>query len=245
MDFLGAVLAWFGDPDNWTGPGGIPNRMWEHIQLTAITVVAACLLAIPIALWMGHTRRGGFIAVSIVNIGRAMPSFGILALALPFTIALANRFDFISSGLGFLPTFVALFLLAIPPIFTNTYTAVREVDRGLVEAARGMGLSERQILGGIELPVASPLILASVRVATVQVIATATLAALVAWGGLGRYIIDGFAQQDNVEVVAGAVLVALLAVVAELSFGLAERIVLPKGVRHTADTEVAGARGGA
>ncbi|MFQ5948018.1 MAG: ABC transporter permease [Acidimicrobiia bacterium] len=233
MEFLADVIDWFTTASNWTGTTGILNRLFEHVQLSAISVLAASAIAMPLGLILGHTGRGGFVAVSAVNIGRAVPSFAIVALALPITIELAKRFDFISSGLGALPTFLALLALALPPIFTNTYTGIREVDRDMVEAARGMGMKERQILLRIEMPTASPIILAAVRVSAVQVVATATLGALVAWGGLGRFIIDGFAQQDNVEVFAGALLVALLAVLTEGFFALLERMVIPAGTRPT------------
>ena len=243
MEFLGDLIDWFATGANWTGNNGVIDRVTEHVQLSAFTVVVASVVTIPFALLLGHSGRGGFLAVSIVNIGRAVPSFAIVALALPFTIELAKRTSLISSGLGFLPTFLALFALAIPPIFTNTYTAVREVEPGVVEAARGMGMRERQILLRIELPAASPLMLASIRVAAVQVVATATLGALVAWGGLGRYIVDGFAQQDNVQVAAGAVLVAALAIATELFFVAAERLLVPAGIRrHAAGHEVVGAK---
>jgi osmoprotectant transport system permease protein len=238
MEFIGDVIRWFADSGNWAGDAGILNRVYEHVQLSAITVIVALVIAVPPAVSLGHRNRGGTLVVTAVNIGRAVPSFGILALALPFTIELAQGISIfgweirpISSGLGFWPTFLALLALAIPPIFTNSFTAVREVDPGVVESARGMGLTERQILTGIEIPMAMPVMLAAIRVAAVQVIATATLGALVAWGGLGRYIIDGFAQQDNVEVFAGAVLVAVLAVLTEVAFSIAERFVVPKGIR--------------
>ncbi len=225
MEFLGDLVNWFAN--TWSGSSGYVNRMWEHIQVSGVAVIAAIAVALPLAAWLGHTGRGGLAAVSVVNVGRALPSFGIVALALPITIRLAERFDFISSGLGFLPTFVALFALALPPIFTNTYTGIRSVEPDIVEAARGMGVGELRILTLIEMPIASPVMLAGIRTSSVQVVATATLGALVAYGGLGRYIIDGFAVQDNVSIVAGALLVALLSIATELGFSLLERRVIP------------------
>ncbi|MGH9166239.1 MAG: ABC transporter permease [Acidimicrobiia bacterium] len=224
MDFLFDVLRWFADPVNWRGTGGIPNRVYEHLQLSGLAVLLAVLLAAPAGMMLGHVRRGGVVAVAVVNIGRAIPSFGILALALLFTLR-------VGLGLGFWPTFVALFLLALPPVFTNSYTGVREVPGEVVESARGMGMREREILQGIELPLALPVIAAAVRVAAVQVVATAPLGALVAWGGLGRYIIDGLAQRDFVEVSAGAILVAALALLTDAGLGLGERLALPGGMR--------------
>ena len=238
MGFLGDVFSWFASADNWWGTGGILNRVYEHVQISVVTMAIAVAVAIPPAVALGRRRTGSAWTVTAVNIGRAIPSFGILALALPFTIELANGIDVfgwefspIASGLGFWPTFIALLALAIPPIFTNAFTGVRDVDGDTIEAARGMGLTEPQILRRIELPMAMPVVLAAVRVSAVQVVATATLGALVAWGGLGRFIIDGFAQQDNVQVFAGAILVAVLAIVTEIVFVFAERALVPHGIR--------------
>jgi osmoprotectant transport system permease protein len=228
IEFLGEVVAWFTDPANWTGVNGIPNRTWEHIQITVAATSVAAAVAIPAAVWLGHRKTGGTLAVAAVNIGRAIPSFAIIALFLPISIRLGL-------GLGFWPTFLALLFLAIPPMFTNAYTGVAGVDPALVEAARGMGLTERRIVTDVELPMASPVILAAIRVAAVQVIATATLGALVAWGGLGRYIIDGFSTQDSVEVFAGAVLVAGLALITEVVLGWVERRIVPVTLRDNTE----------
>lgn len=237
--FLADLAAWF--VEYWDGPPpdavptgfelGYLNRIWEHVQVSGASVLTAMVLAIPLAAWLGHTKRGGLLAVSIVNIGRALPSFGIVALALPITIRIARNVPFIESGLGFLPTYLALVALALPPIFTNTYTGVRSVDPEIVEASRGMGVRGGQILWQVELPLASPVILAGIRTSAVQVVATATLGALVAYGGLGRYIIDGFAIRDDIQIVAGAVLVALLSIATEVGFSLAERILVPRSLR--------------
>lgn len=251
IDFLGELVEWF--VESWDGlvisqPGGAVIeqgfrsgyvwRIWEHVQVSGVALVAATVVGLPLGAWFGHTGRGGFAVVSIVNIGRALPSFGIVALALPITIALAANLSFISSGLGFLPLAIALFALALPPIFTNTYAGVQGVNPETVEAARGMGITERRILRDVELPIASPVILAGIRVSAVQVVATAPLGALVAYGGLGRYIIDGFATRDDVQIFAGAVLVALLSVATELLFSGIERRVVPHGVRPEKSEQV-------
>jgi osmoprotectant transport system permease protein len=228
MEFLGDLVAWFLDGANWTGVTGIPNRVWEHVQISVVAMVVATAFALPPAMWLGHHRRGGFLAVAVVNIGRAVPSFAIMALFLPISLRMGL-------GLGFWPTLLALFALALPPIFTNTYIAVRDVDPALVEAARGMGMTDGQVLRGIEAPMAAPVILAALRVSAVQVVATAPLAALVAWGGLGRYIVDGFSVQDNVRVLAGGILVALLSVATELLLGVIERRVVPKGLSRSGE----------
>ena len=225
MDFLADVLAWFTDSANWQGSAGIPNRTLEHVRLSAFAMMVAAGLAVPLGVLLGHSGRGGLIAVSVVNIGRAIPSFAVIALALPFSIRAGL-------GIGFWPTFLALVLLALPPIFTNSFTAVRSVGMDVVEAARGMGMRERQVLLEIELPLAAPLILTGIRVAAVQVVATATLGALVGWGGLGRYIIDGFSVQDNVRVFAGALLVAVLAILTDVLFSVTERILGARGGLH-------------
>ena len=232
IEFLGEVVAWFLDPAHWTGANAIPNRLWEHVQITVAATSIAALVAIPPAVVLGHRKQGGIVVVGAVNLFRAVPSFGIVVLALPITISLGL-------GFGFWPTFLALLFLAIPPMFVNSYTGVAGVDPDLVEAARGVGMTDAQCLLGVEVPAASPIILAAVRVAAVQVVATATLGAIVGWGGLGRYIIDGFAVQDNVTVFAGALLVAALALATEAVMSAVERWVVPEGLQ-TAGNEVEG-----
>lgn len=222
--------AWAFVLDNLSGDGGIPELLVDHIRISVFTVVLASVIALPGAMWLGHRGKGLAAAVAVVNIGRAIPSFAIVALALPVTIA-------IGLGLGFWPTFLALFALALPPIFVNTVTGVSEVDDSLVESARGMGLTEGQILRSIELPVALPVILSGVRLSAVQVVATATLGALVGWGGLGRYVVDGFATQNNPKVFIGGLLVALLAIATEVFFSLIERVLIPKGLRRRSSNE--------
>ncbi len=227
MDFMADVVAWFGESEHWQGSAGIPNRMLEHAQLSVLAIVCAASLALPAGALLGHVRRGGLFAMNVVNIGRAIPSFAIVAIALPISLSLGL-------GLGFWPTWLAVFFLAMPPLFTNTYTAITSIDAETTSAARGMGLRELDVLIGVELPLAAPLVLAALRVASVQVVATVPLGALVGWGGLGRFIIDGLAVRDFPQVFAGAVLVAVLAVMTELVFALIERVFLPPGVRRLA-----------
>ena len=233
IEFLGDVGEWF--VHNWDGETGYLNRTWETIQVCAVAMAAAAAIAVPLGAWLGHHRRLETSAVAVVNIGRAIPSFGIIALALPITIRIARSIPdgvpIFGSGLGFFPTLIALFALALPPIFTNTYTGIREVDPGTVEAARGMGLSERAILRSVEAPLASPIILAGLRVSAVQVVATSPLGALVAFGGLGRYIIDGFAIQDNVQIFAGALLIAVLTILTEVAFSLLAKKIVPAPIQ--------------
>jgi len=199
----------------------------EHVQITVAATAVSAALAIAPAVWLAHRRIGGTFVVAVVNIGRAIPSFAIVVLFLPISIRLGL-------GIGFWPTFLALLFLAVPPMFTNAYTGVAEVEADLVEASRGMGMTDREVLTKVEIPMASPVILAAVRVAAVQVAATATLGALVGWGGLGRFIVDGFAVQDNVTVFAGAVLVAGLAIVTEVILAAVERWIVPTTLRSRA-----------
>lgn len=213
IDFLASVVAWFADPAHWRGEDGIPTRLFEHVQLSGAAVAIAAAIALPLGLYLGHTGRGGFVAINVANLGRALPSLALIALGLVASIALGL-------GLGFWPTLFALVPLALPPILTNTFVAVRAVDRDTIEAARGMGLRETQILREVELPLALPLILGGLRTAAVNVVATATLGALVAGGALGRYIVDGLALQEYDRLFAGALLVAVLAIATELAFGI-------------------------
>lgn len=217
--FLGDVVAWFTTSANWQGDRGIVHRMGEHLAMSGAATLTALAVALPLGLVLGHTGRGGLLAVNVSNVGRAIPSFALLVFG-------AQLF-----GIGAKPAYVALVALAIPPIVTNAYTGVRQVDRDMVEAARGMGMGEARILARVELPVAVPLVMAGVRTAGVQVVATAGLAAVVAWGGLGRYIIDGLAQGDRAQLFGGAVLVAALSLLTELGLGLVQRLLTPAGLR--------------
>ncbi|MBV9322699.1 MAG: ABC transporter permease [Chloroflexi bacterium] len=237
MDFAQSVAAWLAAPEHWTGSDGIPNRVAEHLLISGVTVLAAVLIALPIGVWAGHTGRGGFLAINIANLGRAMPSLALLALMLPLALTL-------KLGLGFWPTFFALVPLGIPPVLTNSYVAVRGVDQDVVEAARGMGLRERQVLRHVELPIGMPLILAGIRNSAVAIVATATLGALVAGGGLGRYIVDGLARQEYPRLFVGAVLVALLSIGVEVVFGGVERVTVSSGLREGESSAGLGAQEG-
>lgn len=199
----------------------IPARIIEHLQISSQAVLLAAVLALPVGLYIGHRQRFEFIAISLGNLGRALPSFGILGFVFPFTLDWPG-------AIGFWATFVALVLLGIPPLLTNTYVGVKNVDRDTVEAARGMGMTEREILLSLEVPLAVPLMIAGARTAAVQVVATATLGALAGWGGLGRFIVDGKSQGDSAQLVGGAILVALLAILTEVLFSMLERRLAPR-----------------
>jgi osmoprotectant transport system permease protein len=218
MGWPADVVAWFGDGRHWQGPNGVPQRLLEHVGVSAAALGIACLLAIPAALWLGHVRRGGGLAVNVSNVARAVPTYAVLVLL----VLAPDPF-----GLSTLSILVALVVFAIPPVLTNTYIGVREVDPAAVDAARGMGMSGPQVLAKVELPLAVPLLMDGVRLAAVQVVATATIAALVAGGGLGALITDGFGRQDQAEVVAGALCVLVLALTVEGSMALLQRRVNP------------------
>ena len=231
MDFLAQVLAWYTDPANWTGNNAIPLRLWQHLSLSVASLTVGIAIALPIGLYIGHTGRGARVAVAFSNIGRAVPSLGWLGIAYPISTGLFHR-----AGIGFLPAFIGLVALAIPPIVTNTYAGLRAVDHELRDAARGMGMQELQLLLRVEVPVALTVILAGIRVSAVAVIATAPLAALVGGGTLGAYILQGLALSDEVRVFAAAVLVAVLAILTELAFAWLQRRAVSPGLAGLADT---------
>jgi osmoprotectant transport system permease protein len=218
-DGVNGVIDWFGDPANWEGSDGVPARLTEHLLLTATSLVIAMVVALPLASWLGHIGRGGALAVNLTNVGRAIPTFAVLAL-LGVSIGSAALGPYGRAGMA---TLIALVLFALPPLVTNTYVGVREVDRDLVESARGMGMSGWQVFRRVELPLALPLLLTGVRLALVQVWATATIAALVAGPGLGRIIVNGFALQDQAQVLAGAILVGVMALALELTMAYVQR----------------------
>ena len=213
------VFSYLTDPAHWTGSQGIPVRLVEHIGYTLLTVVIALVIAVPIGAWIGHTGRGGFAVVGLANGLRALPTLGLLVLIVGAT------------GLGLLGPITALVILAVPPILAGTYAGVRNVDSAVVDAARGMGMRGREVLLGVELPNALPLIISGIRSSVLQVISTATIAAYVALGGLGRFIIDGLAVRDFPQMIAGSVLVALLAVAADLLLAGLQKLVVSPGLR--------------
>lgn len=234
IDFLTQVAMWFVEEGRWVGADGILPRTAEHLWLAAFPMIIAIVTSLPLAVWLGHRRIGEFSVNAVVNMGRAIPSFGLLILAAVF---------FIRAGAGpeFWPAVVTLVALAIPPIFTNAYTAVANAPAATVEAARGMGLTESEILWKVEVPMAEPVILAGIRISLIQVLATVPLAAvLYSGGGFGQYVVRGFAQgiAGRVEVFAGAVLIAVLTLTVDWLFTRVERAVLPPGVRRLSDEEV-------
>jgi osmoprotectant transport system permease protein len=216
MNAFGDAVAYLNDPLNWTRPRGILDLTGQHVRIAGLALVIGLLVAVPIGMWLGHTGRGGTATVGLVNISRAVPTLAILAI-----------FAVTPIGFTIWAPVIALTVFAIPPILANTYVGFREVDRDVVEAARAMGMSERDVVFRAELPLAVPMMMTGIRTAAVQVVATATLAALLGGGTLGSIIRTGFARQDNGVVVAGALLVAALAVLTEVLLTVIARIVTP------------------
>lgn len=216
MNVLGDAFVWLNDPLNYEGKSGIPYLTYEHLYISFFAVMIAAAVAVPAALALGHTGRGGGLTVVVSNVSRAIPTLALLTIFAATPIGFGNR-----------ATIIALAVFAIPPLLTNTYVGIRGVDPDVVEAARGMGMSGRSVLMRVELPLAVPLIAAGFRTAAVQVVATATLAALVAGGGLGKIITAGFGQQDRPQILAGGILVALLALLTEAVLAMVQRAVTP------------------
>ncbi|MYU50602.1 MULTISPECIES: ABC transporter permease subunit [Streptomyces] len=214
MNTLTEVGTWLTTAANWSGENGVWHRLVEHLLLTVVCLVLSALIALPVALMLGHLGRGGALAVNLANAGRAVPTFAVLVLLL---LTPLGRY-------GELPTVIALVLFAVPPLLTNAYVGMRTVDQDVVRAARGMGMTGPQLVWRVEVPLALPLVLTGVRIAAVQLVATATLAALVGGGGLGRIITAGFNLASTPQVMAGAVLVAVFALLVEAAFVAGQRL---------------------
>lgn len=226
---IGSVWAWLTDPAQWTGQDGVWVRIWEHLLYSGLALLVAAAVAIPLGLVIGHTGRGRLLGVGLTGAMRAIPSLGLLFVAimlfgdmLPGNAAL------------FVPTIAVLAILAVPPILAGTYAGVEQVDPAARDAASGMGMRGWQVLWAVEVPCAVPLIASGLRSAALQVVATATLAATVSLGGLGRYLIDGIQQRDYVQMAAGAILVAVLALLVDLVFAVVQRLVVSPGLSEGA-----------
>jgi osmoprotectant transport system permease protein len=238
MSLPAAVWAWLTDPAHWTGPSAIPVRLGEHVAIVLVSVAIAFAIAIPIGLFIGHTNRGVRLAINHANVGRAIPSLAAIGILVPLTVLIDE-----DAGFRLYPTLIAMVVLAIPPILVNTYAGIAAVDADLVEAARAMGLRGDQILRRVEVPLALPAIVAGLRSANVQVIATATLGAYYGLGALGSYLVEGVAQNDDAKLFAGVVLVAGLAISSEGLLALAQRAAASPGLRVTAEPPSRGPRG--
>ncbi|MCX4469654.1 ABC transporter permease [Micromonospora sp. NBC_01655] len=220
---VGQAVLWLNDPLNWTNPGGVLDRLGEHLSMSAAAVLLGCLVAWPVGLWLGHSGRGGGLVLLVSNVTLAIPTLALLTI-LPLTFL----------GFGRSSVVVALAVFAVPPLLANAYTGVRQADPEARDAARGMGLSGGQVLRRVELPLAVPYLAAGFRTATVQVVATAALASFVNGGGLGQIIRAGFGLDiaaGGGQIIAGGLLVAGLAVLVELALALVERVVTPRPLR--------------
>jgi osmoprotectant transport system permease protein len=217
--FLRKVADWFGNGSNWSGSTGVPSLLVGHVEIVVYSLLIAMAIALPLGLWLGHTGRGGFAAINVTNVGRALPAIAVLILAAQWL------------GIGREPALVALTLLSIPPILTNCYTAIQGVEPADRDAARGMGMTGMQILTRVEVPASIPLIFAGIRTAAVQAVATATLAGFVAYNCLGTLINLGINTGDHVELFSGALLVVALALITEYGFGALQRAITPAGLR--------------
>ncbi|MFB0615618.1 ABC transporter permease [Streptomyces sp. AGS-58] len=220
MNVLNFAHSFFSDSAHWHGYDGIPTRFAEHLRYSLEALLIAAAIGLPVGLLTGHTGRGGNALALLATAGRALPSFGLLVLM------------FLWIGFGLLPVMIPLVVLAVPPILVTAYEAVRSVDPSPVDAARGMGMSETRVLLQVELPVALPLVLSGLRTAAIQIVSTATIAAYVSLGGLGRYIIDGLYQRNYDKVVGGATLVAGLALATLAVFWAVARVTVSPGVRR-------------
>ncbi|MFN8101629.1 MAG: ABC transporter permease [Mycobacterium sp.] len=215
MNFLHQALAYIFTAANWAGPSGLTARILEHLTYTAVAVVFSALIAIPLGMLVGHTGRGTFLVVSGVNALRALPTLGVLLLGV------------LLWGLGLVPPTVALMLLGIPPLLAGTYAGIANVDPDVVDAARAMGMTESRILLRVETPIAMPLILGGLRTATLQIVATATVAAYASLGGLGRYLIDGIKIREFYLALVGALMVTVLALLLDAVLAFAVWLSMP------------------
>jgi osmoprotectant transport system permease protein len=223
MSFLNDAWLWLRQPGNWHGADGIPTRILEHLGYTGLSLLVAALIAVPLGVAIGHTGRGAAVVVNLANAWRAIPTLGLVILAV------------LLLGFSRLAWLIPLAVLAVPPILVNCYEGVAGVDPAVKDAARGMGMTAWQRLVRVEIPLASPLILVGLRTGAIFVIATATVAAYPGFGGLGRFIIDGLASLQYGPVAGGALLVVLLALAVLLVFALLRRLLVPVGLRAGAN----------
>lgn len=220
---IASLIAWFSDPVRWSGPGGVPARVLEHLGYSALALVIAVLIAVPVGVWIGHTGKGRRVVVGLSSALRALPTLGLLTfLAIVLQIGLRQ---------AVIPTVIVLVVLAIPPLLAGTYAGLQAVPREVVHAARANGHSTGQLIGQVELPLALPMVVGGLRSATLQVLATTSVAAYLGLGGLGRYLFDALAVQDYTTMLAGALLIAVLALAVDGLLLLLQRLLTPTGLR--------------
>jgi osmoprotectant transport system permease protein len=220
VNLASLVWHWLTQPAQWSGPDGIPDRLLQHLYYSGLALLIAAVVAVPLGLWIGHTGRLGFLVVNSGNAARSLPTLGLLTLTV------------VVFGIGLTPLLVPLVALAIPPILVNTYEGVRQVDADLKDAARCMGMTGRQVLFDVELPVAMPLVLLGLRTSAIQIVSTATIAAYVGLGGLGRFIVDGLDRREYDQMAGGAILAVALALATEAAFVVLARLVVARGIRQ-------------
>jgi osmoprotectant transport system permease protein len=225
MDLIAGIARWFLDPAHWQGAAGVPTRVGEHVLLCAAALLIAALIGLPAGIYVGHTGRGANLAVNLANLGRALPTLAVMGIVVPVTAAIDPQL-----GFKVYPALIGLVILAIPPILVNAYAAISGVDRDIVEAGRGMGMRPRELLARVEVPIALPVIVGGIRSAAAQIIATATLAAIFGGPGLGRYLVEGYAQLDYPMMFAGVILVGVVFVAEEATFALIQRRLTSPGV---------------
>jgi osmoprotectant transport system permease protein len=212
MSAVADGLSWLFDSAHWHGDDGFPHRIAQHLGYTALTVVIAAVIAIPLGLLIGHTGRFRGLAIAVTGALRALPTLGLLTLVV------------IWRGIGLTPPIVALVVLAIPPLLAGAYAGLEAVDRATIDAARAIGMTEWQVLGKVEVPLAAPLIIGGLRAAVLQVVATATITAYIGLGGLGRYLFDGIAVRDYPQMVAGSLVIVALALALDGAFAVLQRV---------------------
>lgn len=234
MGIIEGTARWLADPAHWVGPAGIPARTLEHVLLSGAALLIAMAIALPVGIAVGHTGRGTTIAINLANLGRAMPSLAVMGIVVPLTTAIN-----VDAGFKIYPALIALIVLGIPPILVNAHAGVAGVDREVVESGRGMGMTARSLLWRVELPIAVAVIVGGLRSASAQIIATATLAAIFGGPGLGRYLVEGYAQLNYPMMVAGVIFVAVLFLLSELVFAIAQRLLTSPGLKPPTREEIA------
>jgi osmoprotectant transport system permease protein len=222
LNQLSLVWDWLTSSAQWHGADGIPQRLLEHVTYSGLSLLFAALIGLALGLLVGHTGRGAFAVASLVNLARAVPTFGLVVLVVTIV------------GLSTTPVLIALTALAVPPILVNTFEGIRGVDADTKDAARGMGMTGWWVLWRVEIPMAVPLILLGLRVAAIQVVATATVAAYPGLGGLGRYIVDGLARNDYELVIGGSAVVVGLGLAVQVAFTALRRVIVSPGLKGSA-----------
>lgn len=222
LNQLRLVGDWLSSSAQWHGDDGIPNRLAEHLMYSGLSLLFATLIGLSLGLLVGHTGRGAFAVASVANFARAIPTFGLVVLVVTVV------------GISVTPVLIALTALAIPPILINTFEGIRGADADTKDAARGMGMTGWEVLWKVEIPMALPLILLGLRVAAIQIVATATVAAYPGLGGLGRYIVDGLSRNDYQLVIGGSAVIVILALVVQVVFTVLRRVIVSPGLLGSA-----------